>query len=147
MNDAPRWIVHPKRDESAIDYHSQMAPAAYRNSAAPTVLLFGWFGCRDQYLAKYSGLYTNKGSVPACRSFNLTDCSCQTVRFTATQKHAANLPNVARRFYNDVFVGELDVQAHSSFIVRYKLCTLCNACSVHRFMYSPTTAHACSIIC
>jgi hypothetical protein len=50
-------------DESAIDYQSQMAPATYRNSSAPTVLLFGWFGCRDQYLAKYSELYTKKGFV------------------------------------------------------------------------------------
>ena len=30
---------------------------------APTVMLFGWFGCRDRYLSKYSDLYKSKGCV------------------------------------------------------------------------------------
>lgn len=31
----------------------------------PVILLFGWAGCQDKYLAKYSQIYEEKGWVPA----------------------------------------------------------------------------------
>ena len=51
-------------DPLAIEYQSSF-PTNHSDSgdslARPTVLLFGWFGCRDQYLAKYSELYNKQG--------------------------------------------------------------------------------------
>lgn len=45
-----------------VEYYSGF-PSASTPSVkdAPTVLLFGWFGCRDRYLAKYSALYEQRG--------------------------------------------------------------------------------------
>ncbi|KAK0396149.1 hypothetical protein QR680_001592 [Steinernema hermaphroditum] len=35
----------------------------HENLSAPVVVLFGWAGCQDRYLAKYSQIYENQYTV------------------------------------------------------------------------------------
>lgn len=56
------------------------------------------------------------------------------MRFTATFQHTKCYPAMIRQLYNDLFLTELDLQSHSSYVVRSQSCLLAcygsaNACA------------------
>ena len=50
----PKMALVPKMHEEEIVYERR--PGA----GTPLVMLFGWAGCRDRYLTKYSAIYEER---------------------------------------------------------------------------------------
>ncbi|TKR70660.1 hypothetical protein L596_022656 [Steinernema carpocapsae] len=51
------------RDGTAIIFGKEFILKPHPDSEAPLVLIFGWAGCRDRYLSKYSKLYDIRCAV------------------------------------------------------------------------------------
>jgi hypothetical protein len=62
-------------------------------------------------------------------------CSCATVRFTSTYSQGAHLPAVVSKLYDDVFMNELDLVSHHSYVVSCfdLLISLLNVFKAHVF--------------
>lgn len=47
--------------ESSANGESDEFVFVYDEEKLPVVILFGWAGCQDKYLAKYSSIYEDRG--------------------------------------------------------------------------------------
>ncbi|KAI1709109.1 transmembrane protein 53-B [Ditylenchus destructor] len=79
----------------ARTYVDEMTIKWSENTNSPLVLLFGWAGCRDRYLAKYSEIYEKLG--------------CSIVRYTVPVEHVNDYTSF-RQFALEIYERVLDVE-------------------------------------
>lgn len=67
MADLDNLEYYIKFPSPNYNYNQQYTETDYvfvvNEKKIPIVLLFGWAGCQDKYLSKYSAIYEEKGSV------------------------------------------------------------------------------------